>query len=80
MPGDASLARLFSEYGERWEIERVERGTEWVAVLRGSQPVIHIIGARALAALRYRMNEAEREDREDDAAPDSGRPPVTGWL
>jgi hypothetical protein len=62
MPGDASLAKLFSEYGQRWEIERIERGAEWVAVLRGSKPVIHIIGARDLAALRYRMDEAEREE------------------
>jgi len=65
MQGDASLARLFREYGERWEIERVERGTEWVAVQRGSEPVIHIIGARDLAALRYRMEAAEREEAED---------------
>lgn len=67
MPGDASLARLFREYGERWEIERVERGTEWVAVLRGSEPVIHIIGARDLAALRYRMDEAERDEAQERA-------------
>ena len=31
MPGDASLARLFRDYAGRWEIERVERGNEWVA-------------------------------------------------
>lgn len=31
MPGDASLAKLFREYGDEWEIERVERATEWVA-------------------------------------------------
>jgi len=65
MPGDASLARLFRGYGDRWEIERVGRGTEWVAVQRGSEPVIRIIGARDLAALRYRIEAAEREDAED---------------
>ena len=65
MPGDASLAKLFRDHGERWEIERVERGTEWVAVLRDSKPVIHVIGARDLAALRYRMEEAEREEAEE---------------
>jgi len=65
MPGDASLARLFREYGDRWEIERVERGSEWVAVLRGSGPVICIIGARDLAALRYRMEATEREEAEE---------------
>jgi hypothetical protein len=69
MPGDASLAKLFREYGERWEIERVERGAEWVAVLRDSRPVILIIGARDLAALRYRMQEAEREEAEERDGP-----------
>ena len=61
MPGDASLAKLFREYGQRWEIERVERGTEWVACRRDGE-IIDIIGARDLGALRYRMEEAEREE------------------
>ena len=64
MPGDASLARLFREYGDRWEIERVERGTEWVACRRDGE-IIDIIGARDLGALRYRMEEAEREEAEE---------------
>ena len=51
MPGDASLAKLFREYGQRWEIERVERGTEWVACRRDGE-IIDIIGARDLGALR----------------------------
>jgi hypothetical protein len=59
MQGDASLARLLHDYAGRWEIERIERGAEWVAVLRGSQPVIHIIGARDLGALRYRSISAD---------------------
>jgi len=64
MPGDASLARLFREYGDRFEIERVERGTEWVACRRDGE-FIDIIGARDLAALRYRMDAAEREEAEE---------------
>jgi hypothetical protein len=64
MSGDASLARLFREYGGRWELERVERGTEWVACRRDSE-FIDIIGARDLAALRYRMDAAEREEAEE---------------
>ena len=64
MPGDASLARLFREYGDRWEIERVERGTERVACRRDGE-IIDIIGARDLGALRYRMEEAEREEAEE---------------
>jgi len=62
LPRNPSLARLFRDFAERWEIERVERGSEWVAVQRGSEPIILIIGARDLAALRYRMEAAERED------------------
>jgi len=64
VPGDASLARLFREYGDRFEIERVERGTEWVACRRDGE-FIDIIGARDLAALRYRMDAAEREEAEE---------------
>jgi hypothetical protein len=64
MPGDASLAKLFRDYGERWEIERVERGTEWVACRRDGD-IIDIIGARDLGALRYRMEAAEREEAEE---------------
>jgi hypothetical protein len=66
--GDASLARLFREYGDRWEIERVERGTEWVACRRDGE-IIDIIGARDLAALRYRMEEAEREEAAEGDGP-----------
>ncbi len=61
MPGDASLARLLREFGKRWEIERVERGTEWVACRRHSE-FIDIIGARDLAALRCRIDAAECEE------------------
>jgi hypothetical protein len=64
MPGDASLAKLFRDYGQRWEIERVERGTEWIACRRDGD-LIDIIGARDLGALRYRMQAAEREEAEE---------------
>ena len=64
MPGDASLAKLFREYGGRWEIERVERGTEWVACRRDGE-FIDIIGARDLGALRYKMDQAERPEPEE---------------
>jgi hypothetical protein len=64
MPGDASLAKLFRDYAGRWEIERVERGTEWVACRRDGE-FIDIIGARDLAALRYRIDAAEREQAEE---------------
>ena len=67
MPGDASLAKLFRDFGQRWEIERVERGAEWVACRRNGS-FVDIIGARDLGALRYRMDEAEREEATERAA------------
>ena len=58
-----SLARLFRQYGDRWEIERVERSTEWIGVLREtSGDYICIVGAHDLGALRYKMDEAERDE------------------
>jgi len=63
VPGDASLAKLFRDHAGRWEIERVERGTEWVAVQRDSGgDYIRIVGGRDLGALRYQIEAAERED------------------
>jgi hypothetical protein len=66
-----SLARLLHDKGERWEIERVERGTEWVAVLRatGSGDYIRIVGGQDLGALRFKMNEVEH-DQAQERAPD----------
>jgi hypothetical protein len=63
MHGDASLARLIREHGDRWVFERFQRGAEWVAV-RSEDPVTHIVGARDLAGLRDQMEAAEREDAE----------------
>jgi len=30
----ASLAQMIREYGARWDIEKIERSTEWIAVRR----------------------------------------------
>ena len=69
MPGDASLARLFRDHGQRWEIERIERGCEWVAVQRETDgDFIRIIGARDLGALRYHIEAAERADAGEQGA------------
>lgn len=62
VPGQASLARLFREFGDRWDIEKVQRGTEWVAVGRESGgDYVRIVSAHDIGALRYRMNQAEQE-------------------
>jgi hypothetical protein len=62
MHGDPSLARLFREYGARWEIEHVERGAEWVACQRDPAGLITIVAARDLDGLRYKIGQAEQED------------------
>lgn len=65
-PRNPSLARLLHEYASRWEVERVERGTEWVAVLRDtSGDYVRIVGARDLGALRHKMDEAEKDEPEE---------------
>jgi len=53
-------------------IERVGRGTEWVACRRDGD-LIDIIGARDLGGLRYHMDAAEKE--EAAVALPSHRPP-----
>jgi hypothetical protein len=72
MNGDASLAKVFRDFGDRWEIEKVQRGTEWVAVQRETGgDYVRVVAAHDLHALRYRMHEVERdlpEEREPDAA------------
>jgi len=52
VPGDARLAKLLRYFGQQWEIERVERGTEWEACRRNGD-LIEIIVARDLAVLRF---------------------------
>ena len=64
-PGDTSLAKLVCDYGERWEIEKVTRGTEWIGVLREtSGEYIRIVGAHDLDGLRHRMDVVEEEGPE----------------
>ena len=66
MRDDASLARLFREFGDRWEIEKVQRGTEWVAVQREtSGDYVRIVAGRDLGALRYWMKEVEKDEPEE---------------
>lgn len=65
MSGDASLARLFRDHGDRWEIEKITRGCEWVAVRRDEGGALQIIGAHDIGALRFHIEAAEREDGGD---------------
>ncbi len=61
-----SLAKLLHDYNERWEFERVDRTTEWVAVHRETGgDYIRIVGGRDLPPLRYQMDQVERDDPEE---------------
>jgi hypothetical protein len=68
-----SLARLFREYGDRWDIEKITRSTEWVAVQRESSgDYVRIVTGHDLGSLRYHIERAEQEvpeEREDGAQP-----------
>lgn len=69
---DASLAKLFRDYGDRWEVEKIPRGTEWIAVDRDtSGDYIRVIAAHDLHALRFRLAQAESDEPEE-------REPATG--
>jgi hypothetical protein len=72
-PGGTSLAKLLHDYGERWEIEKVARGTEWIGVLRETGgDYIRIVGASDLDGLRYRMGLVEKEEPEEREPGGSG--------
>ena len=75
MREEPSLARLFRDFGDRWEIEKVQRGVEWVAVQRESGgDYVRVVSGRDLDALRYWMKEVEKdepEEREPDPGPAS---------
>jgi hypothetical protein len=65
-----SLARLIHDKGARWEIERVDRSTQWVAVLRESGSdggYVRIVGGHDLGALRFKMDEVERDEAQERA-------------
>jgi hypothetical protein len=61
-PRNPSLARLFRDHSERWEIEQVPRGTEWVAVHKDPEGWCRIVASRDLAGLRYYIETAEHEE------------------
>ncbi len=64
--GDASFAKLYRDYGQRWDIEQIPPGTKWIAVLHesGGDYVI-MVAAHDVHSLRSRMDHAEREEPEE---------------
>ncbi len=66
MHGDASLAKLYRDFGAHWEIEPVPPGAKWIAVLRESGgDYVRIVAAHDVHALRFRINEAERDEPQE---------------
>ncbi len=57
-----SLAQLYRDFADRWEIEPIPPSTKWIAVLRemDSDHVTFVVG-HDLGGLRYCMTAAERE-------------------
>lgn len=90
MPGDPdeSLAKLFRDYADRWEIEKIPAGTQWIAIDRNtSGDYIRVVPARNIQALRFRLDHPEPEEREhtadsnadhQHAAQRAARPPRRG--
>jgi hypothetical protein len=64
MAGDASLARLIKDYGDRWVIEHTGASTSWIAV-RIDDDDIRIIGAHDIGGLRFKIGQAEQEDTDE---------------
>lgn len=68
MRGDASLAKLYREFGDRWEIEPIPLGARWIAVQRESPDYIRTVTAHEIGTLRFRLTEVEREVPEEREA------------
>ncbi|HXP18880.1 MAG TPA: hypothetical protein VN840_04445 [Streptosporangiaceae bacterium] len=65
-PRPPSLAKLYRDFGVRWEIEQIPAGTKWIAVLRESGgDYVRIVAAHDVHALRYKMDHVEREVAEE---------------
>jgi hypothetical protein len=74
MHGDASLTRLYRDFGDRWDIELMPPGTRWIAVLRESGgDYVRMVAAHNDHALRFRMNATEHDEPEERA---NGQPAV----
>jgi hypothetical protein len=61
-----SLAQLYRDFAERWEIEPVPPGTKWMGVLREMDGgYVTIVVGHDVGALRYNLTVAEREEPEE---------------
>jgi hypothetical protein len=65
-PLTPSLAQLYRDFAERWEIEPVPPGSKWIGVLRETDGgYITIVTGHDIGGLRYNMTRTEREEPEE---------------
>jgi hypothetical protein len=69
MPGDASRARLIKDHGPKWTIEHTGASTAWVAVRRDADD-LRIVGAHDVGGLRFKAEQAERDDAGSESQTD----------
>jgi hypothetical protein len=61
-----SLAKLYRDFGNDWEIEPVPPGAKWIAVQRESGgDYVRILTAHDVNALRLRLDAAEHDEPEE---------------
>lgn len=61
-----SLAKMYREFGGRWDIEQIPPGVRWIAIDREScGDLISFVMANEVGSLRYYMTQAEEEEPEE---------------
>ena len=65
MRGEASLAKLIRDHGDKWVIEHTGTRTAWVAVRRDD---FCIVGSHDVAGLSYHIERVEKEDAEPSSS------------
>ena len=58
---NGKLIGLLGDYGDRWEIEELDPGSAWVAVIRRGS-FVHVLAAHDLDDLRAKLQKADAED------------------
>jgi hypothetical protein len=65
-PRNPSVAQLYRDFADRWEIEPVPPGTRWIGVLREMDGGdVTVVLGRDIGGLRFGMTGVERENPEE---------------
>ncbi len=61
-----SLAQLYRDFADRWEIEPIPPGSKWIGVLREMEEGhVTIVVGHDVGGLRYNMSGVERAKTEE---------------